>query len=182
VVVAFGMEQQERENYLRYLNLSKKQGIKSHFMLALIIALLWLVIYCCYAYAFWISSLFVEKQIFNTFQNRVYTAGDALPCFFGVLIGLFSLAGLSPSIKAVNEGKVAGKFISDVIERMPTINQDNDMAKTIEFDGSIEFEEVDFYYPSRPEAKVLDNFSARFERGKTTAICGPSGAGKSSIV
>jgi len=30
--------------------------------------------------------------------------------------------------------------------------------------------------------KVLDNFSADFEMGKTTAIVGPSGSGKSTIV
>lgn len=30
--------------------------------------------------------------------------------------------------------------------------------------------------------KVLDNFSAKFEMGKTTAIVGPSGSGKSTIV
>jgi ABC-type multidrug transport system fused ATPase/permease subunit len=28
----------------------------------------------------------------------------------------------------------------------------------------------------------LNSFCAKFEKGKTTAICGPSGAGKSSIV
>jgi len=29
---------------------------------------------------------------------------------------------------------------------------------------------------------VLDNFSAKFEKGKTTAIVGPSGSGKSTII
>lgn len=38
-----------------------------------------------------------------------------------------------------------------------------------------------FYYPSRPDSKVLKNLNAKFELGKTTAIVGPSGAGKSSI-
>jgi ABC-type multidrug transport system fused ATPase/permease subunit len=47
--------------------------------------------------------------------------------------------------------------------------------------GEIEFKNVTFYYPTRPEAKVLESLSTRFELGKTTAIVGPSGAGKSSI-
>ena len=29
---------------------------------------------------------------------------------------------------------------------------------------------------------MLDNFSAKFEKGKTTAIVGPSGSGKSTII
>jgi len=48
--------------------------------------------------------------------------------------------------------------------------------------GSIEFKNVTFYYPSRPDNQILRNFSAKFELGKTTAIVGPSGSGKSTIV
>ena len=48
--------------------------------------------------------------------------------------------------------------------------------------GEIEFRNVDFYYPTRPDMKVLKNFSATFKLGETTAIVGPSGSGKSTIV
>lgn len=48
--------------------------------------------------------------------------------------------------------------------------------------GRIEFKNVSFSYPSRPEAKVLHDVSFSVEPGKTIAICGSSGAGKSTIV
>jgi len=48
--------------------------------------------------------------------------------------------------------------------------------------GEIKFENVEFYYPSRPDQKVLQNFNFTFEMGKTTAIVGPSGSGKSTVV
>jgi ABC-type multidrug transport system fused ATPase/permease subunit len=48
--------------------------------------------------------------------------------------------------------------------------------------GHIEFKNVTFFYPSRPDNQILKNFSASFELGKTTAIVGPSGSGKSTIV
>jgi ATP-binding cassette, subfamily B (MDR/TAP), member 1 len=41
---------------------------------------------------------------------------------------------------------------------------------------------VTFRYPTRPEQKILDDFSATFEEGKTTAIVGASGSGKSTII
>jgi ATP-binding cassette subfamily B (MDR/TAP) protein 1 len=41
---------------------------------------------------------------------------------------------------------------------------------------------VEFYYPSRPEAPILNGFSCKFEKGKTTAIVGPSGSGKSTVI
>lgn len=41
---------------------------------------------------------------------------------------------------------------------------------------------MNFSYPSRPEERVLKDFSCIFEQGKTTALVGPSGSGKSTII
>lgn len=89
---------------------------------------------------------------------------------------------ISPYITAINEGKVACKFIYETMDRKPTIDQDQPGAEEIDFSGDITFEKAVFYYPSRPGQRVLNEFSTQFLKGQTTAICGPSGAGKSSIV
>ncbi|MDA9278145.1 ABC transporter transmembrane domain-containing protein [Amylibacter sp.] len=47
--------------------------------------------------------------------------------------------------------------------------------------GVLEFEKVDFFYPSRPNIAALDNFSLKVNSGETIALVGPSGAGKSTI-
>lgn len=44
------------------------------------------------------------------------------------------------------------------------------------------FDGVTFAYPTRPNTKVLRDFHACFQRGKTTALVGSSGSGKSTIV
>lgn len=46
--------------------------------------------------------------------------------------------------------------------------------------GEIVFEEVEFAYPSRPDAQVLDRLSLRIEPGQTVALVGGSGSGKST--
>lgn len=47
--------------------------------------------------------------------------------------------------------------------------------------GQIDFCEVGFGYPSRPN-RVLENLSFSIGAGKTFAVVGPSGSGKSTII
>jgi len=99
-----------------------------------------------------------------------------------VIIGLFTLGTAMNNYKAMVEAKVSGKHLFDVIDRQPKIQLDDPKAEKHVLDGLLEFKNVDFFYPTRPDQKVLDNFSAKFEKGKTTAIVGPSGSGKSTII
>lgn len=47
--------------------------------------------------------------------------------------------------------------------------------------GDIEFRDVIFRYPKRPESAVLKKINLKLESGKVTALCGSSGSGKSTI-
>ncbi|GFO16380.1 ABC transporter b family protein [Plakobranchus ocellatus] len=48
--------------------------------------------------------------------------------------------------------------------------------------GELEFKDVRFTYPSRPDSEVLKGVSFRVEKGQMVALVGPSGGGKSTIV
>ena len=47
--------------------------------------------------------------------------------------------------------------------------------------GEIRFENVEFRYPTRPDAPTLHDFNLRVAPGETVALVGPSGAGKSTV-
>jgi ATP-binding cassette subfamily B protein len=47
--------------------------------------------------------------------------------------------------------------------------------------GAIEFDDVTFAYPTRPEQNVLQGFDLDVEPGQVVALVGPSGAGKSTV-
>jgi ATP-binding cassette subfamily B protein len=47
--------------------------------------------------------------------------------------------------------------------------------------GTLEFDHVEFNYPTRPDAPALHDFSLAIRPRETVAIVGPSGAGKSTL-
>ena len=48
--------------------------------------------------------------------------------------------------------------------------------------GEIQFDDVVFHYPQRPDQAALDHFTLHVRPGETVALVGPSGAGKSTIL
>ncbi len=47
--------------------------------------------------------------------------------------------------------------------------------------GRVAFEDVTFFYPTRPAAPALDRLSIAVEPGEVVALVGPSGAGKTTV-
>ncbi|KAM7407487.1 hypothetical protein PAMA_003286 [Pampus argenteus] len=94
-----------------------------------------------------------------------------------------NLGQASPCLEAFASGRAAAKTIFDTIDREPEIDCfSEDGHKLDKVKGDIEFHNVTFYYPSRPEVKILNDLSMQIKAGETTAFVGPSGSGKSTTV
>lgn len=50
------------------------------------------------------------------------------------------------------------------------------------FRGALEFKDVEFAYPTRPETSIFKDFSLSIPAGSVMALVGSSGTGKSTIV
>ncbi|XP_062191062.1 ABC transporter B family member 19-like [Phragmites australis] len=71
----------------------------------------------------------------------------------------------------------------DMLDRETQIVPDEPKVHSQDrFAGKVEFQEVSFSYPSRPEMIVLNGFNLAIEPGQRAALVGPSGSGKSTVL
>lgn len=165
VVVAFGQEKKEGKNYEHFLDQSQEASKKANISSSLSTGFFLFCIKSIYAYAFYLGCVFIYIGTINPTYNKKFNAGDVLSTFFGIIFGLFSLGIFTPNIKAIGEGKGAAKFVFEMVERQPEIILDDQRSQKVDIKGKIEFKNVNFFYPTRPDQKVLDNFSCVIQPG-----------------
>ncbi|NXS36520.1 ABCBB protein, partial [Pomatostomus ruficeps] len=175
-VAAFGGEKKEVERYDKNLVFAQHWGIRKGIIMGIFTGYMWFIIFLSYALAFWYGSKLVLEE-------EEYSPGTLLQVFFGVLIGALNLGQASPCLEAFATGRGAATDIFETIDKKPTIDcMSEDGYKLDKVRGEIEFHNVTFYYPSRPDVKILDNLNMVIKAGETTAFVGASGAGKSTTI
>ncbi|XVF58166.1 hypothetical protein PTKIN_Ptkin07bG0041500 [Pterospermum kingtungense] len=109
--------------------------------------------------------------------GNVYMVGAS------VSLGGRQLGASLSNLKPVFEACSAAESINDVIKRVPKIDLDNMEGEILDnVIGEVEFKQVEFAYPSRPENIILKNFCLKVPAGKTVALVGSSGSGKSTVI
>ncbi|KAE9548663.1 hypothetical protein FO519_008121, partial [Halicephalobus sp. NKZ332] len=113
----------------------------------------------------------------------VKTPGDIFVVMMAIMSGAYHLGTASPHLMVLLTARVAASTVYKTIERVPKIDPYSpDGRKIYDLKGRIEFKNVSFRYPTRPEEKVLKNFSFTVNPGQTVALVGSSGSGKSTVV
>jgi ATP-binding cassette, subfamily B (MDR/TAP), member 1 len=70
-----------------------------------------------------------------------------------------------------------------VIRRVPKIDSESNAGEELpNVAGEVEFRNVEFCYPSRPENPIFVSFNLRVPAGRTVALVGGSGSGKSTAI
>mmetsp|Transcript_6128 Transcript_6128/g.9828 ORF Transcript_6128/g.9828 Transcript_6128/m.9828 type:complete len:587 (-) Transcript_6128:1564-3324(-) len=144
--------------------------------------MIFLTIYMFYGYSLFSGGLLKWNSVVE--NDTKFTGGTIVTIMFCVMLGAFGIGNTQSVLKIIQEAQIGAKLAYDVIDNVPDVNPDEEGEKVQRQDlrGRIEFRNISFNYPSRKELRVLNNFSAVFEAGKTTAIVGASGSGKSSII
>lgn len=180
-VVAFGGERKELDRYRNRLSSAESNGRKKGLFSGIGGGIMWFIIYCCYALAFWYGiSLILEDRGKDV---KDYTPAVLIIVLFGVLAGAQNLGLSSPHLEAFSTAKGSASSIFSVIDRIPTIDSMGESGlKPLSIVGNIKFTGVHFRYPARSDVQVLQGLNLTIDAGKTVALVGPSGCGKSTCL
>ncbi|XP_073533905.1 ATP-binding cassette sub-family B member 5-like isoform X1 [Phyllobates terribilis] len=175
-VVAFGGQEKEIKRYTNNLGEAKKLGIKKAMASQLALGFMCLVNYASYGLGFWYGTILI-------LGDQGYTVGDALVIFLSVVVSSFCLGQAFSHLEAFSIARGAAYGIFHVIDERSGIDSFSiegyrpDIIK-----GDVEFKNIHFCYPSRPNVQVLNGLNVKVKSGQTVALVGQSGCGKSTTV
>ncbi|KAK6242192.1 hypothetical protein SCA6_007581 [Theobroma cacao] len=173
-VYSYVAEQQTLDKFSNALQKSMELGMKQGFTKGLLIGSMG-IIYAAWAFQAWVGGVLVTEK--GESGGAVFVAGICI-----ILGGLAVMSAL-PNLSFISEARHAASKIFEMIDRNPIINSEIEKAKILSHvRGLVEFKDVDFSYPSRPDALILHKFNLKVQAGKMVGLVGGSGSGKSTVI
>ncbi|ORX80523.1 P-loop containing nucleoside triphosphate hydrolase protein [Anaeromyces robustus] len=201
-IVSFGNEQKEIDRYVNHLKPTKKYGIIKATAFGICLGLIFGISYSSHGIAFIKGSQYI-------YEGKM-TGGDVMKVFMGIFMGVLSFSGCSNIMNCFGEATGAASKLFHIIERIPKINNDDDEIEekiiirysninqqqqqqqqqqhreqkeeeNEEIEGNIEFKNIHFSYPARPDIEILKGINFKCHKGQKIALVGASGSGKSTI-
>ena len=140
------------------------------------------VIFCSYALVFYLGALFIREDLLD-FQ-------DMMRVFFALTMGAMGAGQASAFATDISKATSARRSIFQIIDHTSCVDsmaqeeklQNDPKTNKYNLEGKIDFRDVHFSYPARPDVDVLKGINLSISPGKTVGFCGESGSGKSTII
>lgn len=165
-----------RESLANQLKSSTKSVLKSSSLYAASQSFMFL----CFALGFWYGGTLIAKGEYGLFQFFVV--------FSQVIFGAQSAGTIFSFAPDMGKAQHATGELKKLADRKPQIDtwsEDGDRVSRSEKDsiqGTIEFRDVHFRYPTRSDVPVLRGLNLQVQPGQYIALVGPSGCGKSTTI
>ncbi|XP_047236279.1 ATP-binding cassette sub-family B member 9 isoform X1 [Girardinichthys multiradiatus] len=141
--------------------------------------------YACYMWSSCISELALEVAVLYYGGHLVVTGQLSSGGLISFFIYMLELGECFESIASVYTGLMQGvgaaEKVFEYLDRKPKHPAEGTEAPD-KCTGLVEFNDITFAYPTRPEIDVLKGVSFTLRPREVTALVGPSGSGKSSCV
>ncbi|MBP6184614.1 MAG: ATP-binding cassette domain-containing protein [Saprospiraceae bacterium] len=152
------------------VKLAMKLGLQRAMFVAFIIAVLFGVIF----YVLWKGALMVQA---GTMSPGDLVAFIAITAIIGG-----SMGGLADLYTQLLRSIGASERVMDILDMPSEVKSGKPDQYPESIKGAIQFENIHFTYPARPDLPVLKGIDLAIQPGQKIALVGASGAGKSTIV
>ncbi|XP_059216355.1 multidrug resistance protein homolog 65 [Stomoxys calcitrans] len=181
-VVSFGGEAKESQRFDNFLiparKASQRKGAFSGFSDGVLKSLLFLS--CAGAFWYGVNLIIDDRDK----EDKDYTPAILMIAFFGIIIGADNIARTSPFLESFAMARGCAATIFKVIDSESKIDPMSTDGKLLNYGlrGDVEFADVFFRYPSRPDVIVHRGLNIKIKSGTTVALVGSSGCGKSTCI
>ena len=176
-IYSFNFQSTALEIYSSILNKENKDNLKSGIISGLLFGVGIFVTYSTQATLVKSSFDFIKNQTL-TYSNSLC----ALNCLLTVGGICHSLMLLAELPKAITAFKSLFRILQTPSEINAFEEANKDKSFPSEFKGKIEFKNVTFAYPTKPDNIILKNLNLTINPGQHVALVGFSGSGKSTII
>ncbi|GMQ04333.1 hypothetical protein CsSME_00049782 [Camellia sinensis var. sinensis] len=174
-VQAFAGEERAVRSYRTALLNTYKYGRKAGLAKGLGLGTMHCVLFLSWSLLVWYTSVVVHKNIAN--------GGESFTTMLNVVIAGLSLGQAAPDISAFLRAKAAAYPIFEMIEKNAVSKTSTKTGRKLNnLEGHIQFQDVCFSYPSRPDVMIFNKLCLDIPSGKIVALVGGSGSGKSTVI
>ncbi|XP_073754679.1 ATP-binding cassette sub-family B member 5 isoform X5 [Callorhinus ursinus] len=148
-VVAFGAQEKEIQRYTQNLKYAKDIGIRKAIASKLSLGAVYFFMNGTYGLALWYGTSLILSG------EPGYTIGTVLAVFFSVIHSSYCIGTAAPNFETFTIARGAAFSIFQVIDKKPAIDNFSTKGYKPEcIEGTVEFKNVSFSYPSRPSVKL----------------------------
>ncbi|KAJ1968363.1 hypothetical protein H4R35_006451, partial [Dimargaris xerosporica] len=174
-VVAFGGQEHEIQRYGKEIDTALRVGIRRSYLGGLGSGSVMCATFLTFALGFWYGIKLVAE--------RELDAADMMTIFFSLVMAAIVFGRSATNFFAIGAAQGAASKVFALIARQSRVDPlANTGQKLDHVQGRIEFRNIHFSYPTRPDVPILRDVSLSIEPGETVALVGASGSGKSTIV
>lgn len=174
-VQAFSLESYESERFSKLVDSTLHTALSRIRVRAALTGMVIAFVFSAIVTVLWIGG---KDVIHGNLSNGALSAF----IFYSVVVA-GAVGAISEVVGELQRAAGAAERLMELLAEVPAIQSPSQpVSLPNEIKGRLVFDNVTFFYPSRPAKPALQSLKLAVEPGETVALVGPSGAGKSTML